>query len=183
MMKQEDKNYIPILEVGIWDCKLDTIDIPNLIKICYQTKKETPSNFRSNKNGGYQSTVESIINNPLYFPIISKLNNFIQNFEKNPNIRIQSIWVNISPKGAYNSAHVHTSDVHNFENISGVLYLQTPINSGNFIGYNPLHPSIQGIHITPKPGQLLLFSQYLLHSVEPNQSDEDRISIAFNFSK
>jgi hypothetical protein len=35
------------------------------------------------------------------------------------------MWVNISPKGAYNSAHTH-SDNHNFENISGVLYLQTP---------------------------------------------------------
>ena len=34
----------------------------------------------------------------------------------------------------------------------------------------------------PKRGRILLFPSYLGHEVEPNITDEDRISIAFNAS-
>ena len=32
----------------------------------------------------------------------------------------------------------------------------------------------------PKEGSMLVFPAYLDHKVEPNKSDEDRISISFN---
>ena len=36
--------------------------------------------------------------------------------------------------------------------------------------------------IEPKEGNLLLFPSYLWHSVETNNSDEDRVIVSFNVS-
>ena len=35
--------------------------------------------------------------------------------------------------------------------------------------------------LTPKEGMILIFPSYLRHWVYPNEEDEDRISMAFNF--
>ena len=35
--------------------------------------------------------------------------------------------------------------------------------------------------ITPKAGKLILFPNYVVHSVEPNYSDDNRVSIIFDF--
>ena len=35
--------------------------------------------------------------------------------------------------------------------------------------------------IKPKVGDLIIFPAYVVHSVEPNMSDETRISLALNF--
>jgi uncharacterized protein (TIGR02466 family) len=34
----------------------------------------------------------------------------------------------------------------------------------------------------PLEGRMLIFPSYLAHQVEPNESDEDRISVSFNLS-
>ena len=36
------------------------------------------------------------------------------------------------------------------------------------------------IRIRPRTGQIVIFPSYVLHSVYPNNSTEDRITIAFN---
>jgi Rps23 Pro-64 3,4-dihydroxylase Tpa1-like proline 4-hydroxylase len=35
----------------------------------------------------------------------------------------------------------------------------------------------------PRPNRLLLFPSDCFHSVEPNQSDKERISLAFNYTR
>jgi hypothetical protein len=36
-------------------------------------------------------------------------------------------------------------------------------------------------YFDPEPNLMILFPSWLKHDVEPNQSDEERISVAFNF--
>ena len=36
-------------------------------------------------------------------------------------------------------------------------------------------------HLEPKEGRIIMFPFYLWHSVEPNLSDDIRISVSFNF--
>ena len=36
-------------------------------------------------------------------------------------------------------------------------------------------------HIDPKPGRIIMFPAWLWHCVEPNQSNDIRISVSFNF--
>ena len=42
------------------------------------------------------------------------------------------------------------------------------------IGFDPY------IRVRPEVGNLVIFPSYLLHSVYPNESDEDRITVAYN---
>jgi uncharacterized protein (TIGR02466 family) len=102
---------------------------------------------------------------------------------------ITGCWANIGAKGASHAMHAHPN---NF--LSGVYYVQTGAGA-NTINFHD--PRIQAAIIRPpvteltgqntdqvvvsiKNGTLLVFPAYLQHSVGPNESDGERISISFN---
>ena len=98
-------------------------------------------------------------------------------------------WVNVNGKGHSNNKHSHfTSDIL----ISGVYYVKVPEDSGNIRFYDPrgelIHKTLdweyyhnyQYHYIKPKEGQMIFFPCWLEHEVEPNESDDERVSIAFN---
>jgi uncharacterized protein (TIGR02466 family) len=105
------------------------------------------------------------------------------------------MWINVNKKSDYNTAHVHPGSL-----ISGVLWIKTPEKCGllKFLSPNHFNESIlvenvddeikvnhnYSPHFTfnPKAGTMILFPSHLYHLVEPNESDEDRISIAFNLN-
>ena len=37
------------------------------------------------------------------------------------------------------------------------------------------------VHLQPQENRVLMFNSWLWHNVEPNKSNEDRISVSFNF--
>ncbi|HZR37062.1 MAG TPA: TIGR02466 family protein [Nevskia sp.] len=91
-------------------------------------------------------------------------------------------------KGASNTAHNHPNCL-----LSGSYYLDTPPGCGDILFRDPREvayvyqpPYADGrsrtpdTAIKPDPALLLLFPPWLLHWVEPNDSDSDRISVAFN---
>tara|TARA_R110000803_G_C11790475_1_gene297963 strand:- start:64 stop:582 length:519 start_codon:yes stop_codon:yes gene_type:complete len=170
---QENSKYYPITHLGLYEFYLDTIDINNLIDICYKTKSKIPSTILSNVNG-YQSPC--VLKNKNLFSLVEVLNKTCQNTHNNPNFHINKLWINISPPSAHNQIHNHGK----LNEVSGVLYLQCPPNSGNFIMYNNIDFNTR-YNFTPSPKTLFLFSSISYHLVEPNLSQEDRISIAFNY--
>ena len=107
------------------------------------------------------------------------------------NFRVLS-WINCSPSGSHNSAHVHPG-----AEISGVLYISVPSGSGKIVFRDPrpqaemsqlnmrLGRSIPSLNprfeVTPEQGDLLLFPSWLLHQVEPGVGQYGhRISMAIN---
>jgi len=94
-------------------------------------------------------------------------------------------WSNVNSIGGYNISHTHAGSM-----ISGVIYLQS--TGTGTIEFQPLnyiykinHPcwTYNGtMKYTPEDGDILLFPSYLLHRVEPNPIDKERINIAFNVS-
>lgn len=77
--------------------------------------------------------------------------------------------------------------------MSGVFYVTTPKDCGRLRLFDP-RPFIIGApdmkyyndgnnyhYFDPTPNLLVMFPGWLKHDVEPNLSDEERISIAFNF--
>lgn len=82
-------------------------------------------------------------------------------------------WINIMHQGHTTSLHRHDDDD---ELLSGVYYLKVPEGSGHFI----LHDAGQLQDVEPEEGHFLFFSPTLNHEVTEHQSDEPRISIAFN---
>ena len=103
-----------------------------------------------------------------------------------------NMWANINYSGGYNRPHVHPNCL-----FSGVYYVKTQPQCGELIVDDP-RPGIQIMMPTRKPGQppkhlwrkahiepiqgrLIMFPAWLWHCVEPNQSNDMRISVSFNF--
>ena len=95
-----------------------------------------------------------------------------------------SAWANINDKGAGNVVHAHAGAV-----ASGCLYFQSsdtgPIefyNNNYLQGYShPTWPYNGTMRYYPNEGDILMFPSYLLHAVEANPSEKQRINMAFNY--
>ena len=161
---------------------------------CYDMQSDGDGRNRSNRLG-FQS-------NDLHFPnplseIAQGVCNAGQTYFEHLNgskihrTFLDNMWINISPKCAYNTIHVHPNCF-----MSGVLYLKTPKNCGR-IWF--VHPS-EVLEYDWKPhywkeynshtsafinhqaieNRCYIFPSWLKHGVEPNKSEEDRISVSFN---
>ena len=103
-----------------------------------------------------------------------------------------NMWANINPKEGLNQAHIHPNCLY-----TGVYYIKSNINSGRIRLYDP-RPGIQlmmparksgdpgkslwrDVHLDPVPGRIVIFPAWTWHAVEPNQSNDIRISVSFNF--
>jgi uncharacterized protein (TIGR02466 family) len=99
-------------------------------------------------------------------------------------------WVNINKKGGFNSIHTH-GRFH----ISGVYYVKQPaVRSGQsgmieFVNSrfdHHIHQELNAnafapkVSMRPKAGEMIVFPSTLLHSVYPNDTEEERITIAWN---
>ena len=108
---------------------------------------------------------------------------------KNQNAKINNMWAIINVGGSANSRHQHGNST-----ISGAYYVRAPQKCGDIVFYDPRpapvywHPNASAPNslnaqvngVNPKEGGLILFPSYLDHSVNENQSEEERIVISFN---
>jgi len=99
-------------------------------------------------------------------------------------------WMNANPAGGYNAPHTHPGS-----HWSGVYYVSQPdVEEGNsgmieFLDPRTDLPNWRILKapafklkkkIRPVPGDMILFPSYLVHWVHPNETDEERVTIAFN---
>ena len=99
-------------------------------------------------------------------------------------------WLNVNPRGGYNSPHQH-SDAH----LSGVYYVDVPkakSEAGGAIEFLSPHPVrllstlirsqlfSDRVRVQPTAGDLLIFPSQLMHWVHPNDSSKPRVTVAFN---
>ena len=173
------------------DFKLDTNQLAENI---IQWSKEDPGVAKTNRNAWHSTT--DMQNRPEYRPLIDELFKIVnQVFEEEFLTRgaaLGNMWANINPPGGYNQPHVHPNAV-----FSGVYYVKAPPNSGRLVCQDP-RPGIQtcmpdrkkeqvpkhlwrDVRIEPKENRAIMFNSWLWHSVEPNMSNETRISVSYNF--
>ena len=177
----------------VWSDDLN-LDLDELRKEIYKFSKVNPSIRRSNVNG-YQG------HDFHYEPLIDTIKNIVPRYN-NPELGelyighklYASMWVNINPRGAHNRRHTHADGIIL---LSGVYYVTVPKNSGNIIFFDPRPGLIhsfadsryygsqssnppQVYQIQPKENMILLFPCWLEHEVQPNTTNEDRISVSFN---
>ncbi|MBW4472895.1 MAG: 2OG-Fe(II) oxygenase family protein [Stenomitos rutilans HA7619-LM2] len=105
-------------------------------------------------------------------------------------IKPANCWANVNSKYASNKIHDHANCL-----FSGVYYVKMPKDSGNLMFYDPRSAkafykplvsnftayTADAVAHAAEEGLLLIFPSWLKHGVEPNLSDEDRISISFNY--
>jgi uncharacterized protein (TIGR02466 family) len=172
---------IPTLGLVLAEQRLQSIDYINkILDVC----EKTPSVKKSNT--GWQSDDYLGENNPIFKELISQLTLLCDNFcssyfNKKISGKIEEFWANVNPKGAVNFSHSHGGD------LSGIFYLQVNEESGDVVFLNPAISSrkeiiaSQNLKVHPRNLVLLLFPSWLEHYVEPNQSEEPRISLSFNY--
>ena len=93
-------------------------------------------------------------------------------------------WVNVSQKYGYQERHNHVAKRTFRVGISGVYYIQTNGHDGNleffppdlYEGHYPATYTVQ-----PEVGKLVLFRSELYHRVRANLTENDRISVSFNY--
>jgi uncharacterized protein (TIGR02466 family) len=103
-----------------------------------------------------------------------------------------NMWANINYPGNANRPHLHPNAL-----FSGVYWIKAPEKSGNLMLYEPrpgaqctmpnrkegkLPPELwREVHYKPKAGTIVMFPAWLWHEVKPNESNDTRISVSFNF--
>jgi uncharacterized protein (TIGR02466 family) len=190
-------NIVQIYSTPIWEASLpDFQDFrENFIQVVRDFKETHPDGVnKSNIGGSYQSPM-TLTKEPIMAPLFEFVAQmgmkaaFDMQFV-NCDTYITAAWVNFNDtRSAVQYDHIHQ------DTFSGVFYLKIPEGSGKLILTNPgLNPLWQGsmlteqknkftadkLKIEPVEGHIFIWPSYLSHGVEPNNHDDERISIAFN---
>ena len=162
----------------------------DIINWSNQDKGVSKTNYK-----GWHSTTD-MADKPEYQQLITELMKMQKEVYDNEHIdrhpRLGNMWANINPPDGMNQPHVHPNSL-----FSGVYYVKSQPKSGRLKIYVP-RPGIQysmpirkpgnpgkdlwrEAYIDPIPGRIIMFPAWLWHSVEPNESNDIRISVSFNF--
>ena len=162
----------------------------DIINWSNQDKGVSKTNYK-----GWHSTTD-MADKPEYQKLVTELLRMQKEIYDNEHIdryaRLGNMWANINPPDGMNQPHVHPNSL-----FSGVYYVKSQPKSGRLKIYDP-RPGIQysmpirkpgnpgkdlwrEAYIDPIPGRIIMFPAWLWHSVEPNESNDIRISVSFNF--
>jgi len=105
---------------------------------------------------------------------------------------MDSFWINILDPGGQHTGHIHPHSV-----ISGTVYVTIPPGASALKFEDPRLPMMMAaptrladapeglqpfIYVQPEPGSILMWESWLRHEVTPNQAEEQRISVSFNYA-
>ena len=167
---------------------------PKLMKDLAELEASNSSMVRSNVGGWHSDTnlhqldafrpLRQVIENVA----VGCANYLGLDFQK-ADLIFQGMWANRNGPGDYNTSHVHPNSF-----ISGCYYVKVPENGGNIEFTDPIgeramftYPIKEEVTYLPRrlsyrchEGLMVLFPSWLTHGVQPNRSQEMRMSIAFN---
>lgn len=107
-------------------------------------------------------------------------------------LKLEDIWINILPEGGIHTAHLHPHSV-----ISGTTYVAMPEGTSAIKFEDPRFAMMMAapprrkdaredqrnfVYVAPQVGDVMLWESWLRHEVPMNMSEEDRISVSFNYA-
>ena len=181
-----------------------SLDIGELNSACLSIAEDDSAGQKWCEKHGYSgyTSYASLTDLPWRFTIfehlVNVLNRHVASFSKDlqfdlkdKKINLDSLWINILPPGGVHSSHIHPNSV-----ISGTAYIAMPSGVGSIKFEDPRLAMMMAapkrklkarsellnfIYRSPKVGDVLLWESWLRHEVPMNMSDEERISISFNY--
>ena len=188
---------INIMPIFINFLAVDSLRLDNdrIEKFCLERKKNNSGRVISN-GGGWQSGNLDLATPELaelFAEVHKRLEEVHRTFEFSASMHqiITEAWININQKGHFNYSHDHPGSL-----FSAVYYVKGGADKGELEFKTPIAPHTYTISnemvggfnaftghamvIPPVTGDLLIFPSWLLHRVNMSQSEEDRISNAFN---
>lgn len=182
--------------IPLFPCLLFECDVPipdGLVDYCLELERTTPGVCYSNR-GGWQSPGDLLYDE---FFVDNYIRPWIRSIEEQTDLPAFSInrWhINVNRKGDSNTVHDHpNSDLSmvwyiNASEHSGNISFRNPNSFAQYAIYEKLNRDIldaYNVHfshwIPPRTGKCIFFPGHLLHEVEPNPTDEVRISMSANF--
>ena len=179
---------IELFKVPLFAVLLD-LDTASIEKYCLDHQDENEGRILSNR-GGYQSYNVEIS------PLIEEINNYSrfvsEAYAIDNELVVSDMWININEYKDYNILHSHPNSL-----FSGVYYVKTPDKCGYISFESPGVDIMEHTYSTvdfkewnmfnihtrwqeARENILYVFPSWLKHRVEPNLSNEKRISISFN---
>ena len=173
------------------DIKLDNNQLAQDI---VNWSNQDPGLKKTNYKGWHSQT--DMHTKPEYKPLVDELFIFMKDIFKEEWLDREPIlgnmWANINPKDGLNQPHIHPNSL-----FSGVYYVKSNPQAGRLKIYDP-RAGVQIVmpvrkkgqppkhlwrdaNLDPIPGRILIFPAWLWHCVEPNESNDIRISVSFNF--
>jgi len=177
-------------------------EIPNAVELNHYLEKqilrwnkEDPKGYNRTNINGWHSTTD-MNKKKEYNPLMQEL--FAMQYEifKKEFLTLKPVlgnmWANINYPSGYNRPHLHPNSL-----FSGVYWIKAPENSGSLMLYDPrpgVHTTMpdrkkgklpsavwREVHYKPRAGMIIMFPAWLWHEVQPNRSQDIRISVSFNF--
>lgn len=179
----------------VWDCPVIDIDNKSIADYCQQVRKEKPGVNISNKGGWHSGELlfplpqdlEQLFNDLTIF-----VNDVAARYTGTSELILGNWWININGKYDYNHPHDHQNSV-----LSDTYYVSVPDdNMGDLVLHRQdnaeffLTSKVKreetmantlSVQCPIKESMFYLFPSWVKHSVDRNESDLERISIAFNF--
>jgi uncharacterized protein (TIGR02466 family) len=186
-----------IMPIFINFLAVDSLRLDNDRIEAYCLARKAASSGRVISNGGGWQSENLDLATPelaeLFAAVRARLDEVHRAFEFNKAMHqeITEAWINVNGRGHINYSHDHPGSL-----FSAVYYVKGGADKGALEFKTPIAPHTYTISdelvggfnaftghamvIPPVTGDLLIFPSWLLHRVNMSQSDEDRISIAFN---
>ena len=167
----------------------------HLEKQILKWNKEDSKGVSKTNAGGWHSTTDMNTKQE-YNPLMRELFSMQEEIFKKEYLTMKPVlgnmWANINYPGNANRPHLHPNAL-----FSGVYWVKAPEKSGSLMLYEPrpgvhtimpnrkkgkLPPELwREVHYTPRAGIIVMFPAWLWHEVQPNESNDTRISVSFNF--
>ena len=181
-----------------------TLDAQELEASCYASAQDDEAGQDWCEENGYPgyTSYASLTDLPWRFPIFADLVKaldahvaaFVEDLEFDLDgraLELEDIWINILPEGGIHTSHIHPHSV-----ISGTAYVAMPEGTSALKLEDPRLPMMMAaptrvqdarrelqpfIYLRPAPGEVLLWESWLRHEVPMNMSEDNRITVSFNY--
>ena len=180
------------------------IDADEFEASCYSIAEDDEAGQQWSEDHGYPgyTSYASLDDLPYRFPIfadlVQALDAHVADFARDlafdlgdKKLSLDSLWINILPEGGIHTGHLHPHSV-----ISGTTYVAIPDGASAIKFEDPRLPMMMAApgrtkdapeelktfaYVAPKVGDVLLWESWLRHEVPMNMSEDDRLSVSFNY--
>lgn len=180
------------------------VDADELEASCFSIAEDDEAGQLWCENNAYPgyTSYASLTDLPWRFPIfgdvVAALDRHVAAFAKDLEfdldgraLKLEDIWINILPEGGMHASHIHPHSV-----ISGTTYVSMPEGASALKLEDPrsarmMAAPVRGkearrelqpfIYVKPEVGDVLLWESWLRHEVPMNMSEDERVSVSFNY--
>ncbi|MFO7804643.1 MAG: 2OG-Fe(II) oxygenase family protein [Paracoccaceae bacterium] len=196
---------IPLFTTPLYRAPLGAIDTAELEASCLSIAEDDEAGQEWCEAQGYPgyTSYASLTDLPWRFPIFkdlkAALDQHVATFAADLHfdlgdkaLKLEDLWINILPEGGIHTAHIHPHSV-----ISGTTYVAMPKGTSAIKFEDPrlammmaaptrtkdAPAHLRQFHYEkPDVGDVLLWESWLRHEVPMNMSEDERISVSFNYN-